>query len=59
MAVSRALTGFLQENLNKVPPPKGYDSLLQKLQKMRPTHTAPAIKQSPENSHKIESAEEE
>jgi hypothetical protein len=57
MAVSRALTDFLQDNLSKVQPPKGYDSLLEKLMNTRPTHTAPAIKQSPENSLKIDSGE--
>jgi hypothetical protein len=57
MAVSRALTDFLQDNLNKVEPPKGYDSLLQKLMNTRPTHATPAIKQSPENSLKIDREE--
>lgn len=55
MAVSRALTEFLQENLDKVTVPSSYASLRQKLMQSRPTHTAPAIKQSPENSLKIDS----
>jgi hypothetical protein len=57
MAVSPALTDFLQDNLNKVQAPSSYASLRQKLMESRPTHTAPAIKQSPENSLKIESVE--
>ncbi len=50
MAISRELSTSLQENLNKVDVPNSYASLRQKLMQSRPTHTAPAIKQSPENS---------
>jgi hypothetical protein len=55
MAVSPALSEFLQENLDKVTVPSSYASLRQKLMQSRPTHTAPAIKQSPENSLDINS----
>jgi hypothetical protein len=54
MAVSPALTEFLQENLNKVTAPSSYDSLRQKLMESKPTHKASAIEQSPENSLKID-----
>ena len=57
MAVSRELTDFLQKNLSKVTVPSSYNSLLQKLKDTRPTDTAPAIKQSPENSLKIENVQ--
>jgi hypothetical protein len=55
MAVSPALTEFLEQNLAKVDEPGSYASLHKKLMESRPTHTAPAIKQSPENSLRIES----
>jgi hypothetical protein len=58
MAVSRTLTNFLQENLDKVTAPDSYASFRERLIKSRPTHTAPAIRQSPENSRKIDSTEE-
>jgi hypothetical protein len=59
MAVSPALTDLLQENLNKVTEPSSVASLRQKLMQYRPTHTAPAIKQTPENSLKIGSFKKE
>lgn len=55
MAVSPDLTSFLKENLDKVTEPSSYASLRRKLMESRPTHTAPVIKQSPENSLKIDS----
>jgi len=55
MAVSPALTDLLQENLDKVTEPRSVASFRQKLMQSRPSHTAPAIKQSPENSLKIDS----
>ena len=59
MAVSPALTALLQENLDKVTEPSSAASLRQKLMQSRPTHTAPAIKQTPENSLKIDSLKTE
>jgi hypothetical protein len=53
MAVSQVLTEFLRENLDKVRAPDSYASLRQKLRESRPTQTAPAIEQSPENSARI------
>jgi hypothetical protein len=57
MAVSKALTDLLEENLAKVQEPSSYASLRRKLMESRPTSTASPIKQSPENSRKIESDE--
>jgi hypothetical protein len=57
MAVSKALTDLLEENLRKVQEPSSYASLRKKLMKSRPTYTASPIQQSPENSRKIESDE--
>jgi hypothetical protein len=57
MAVSRELTNFLQNNLSKVTVPSSYDSLLEKLMNTRPARTPPAIKQSPENSLRIDNSE--
>jgi hypothetical protein len=54
MATSKTLTDFLQGNLNKVQPPGSYEALRRKLEESRPAHVAPVIKQSPENSLKIE-----
>ena len=59
MAISRELTSLLQDNLDKAKEPPGYAALRQKLMQSRPKHTAPVIKQSPENSLKIESSETE
>jgi hypothetical protein len=57
MAVSKALTDLLEENLRKVQEPSSYALLRKKLMKSRPTYTASPIKQSPENSRKIDSDE--
>jgi len=59
MAISRELASLLQDNLDKVDEPPGYAALRKKLMESRPKRTAPAIKQSPENSLKIESSETE
>jgi hypothetical protein len=55
MAVSRDLSSFLKENLDKVTEPSSYASLRKKLMESRPTHAGPVIQQSPENSLKIDS----
>jgi hypothetical protein len=57
MAVSRDLSNLLQENLDKIQEPSGYAALRKKLMESRPKHAAPAVKQSPENTLKIESSE--
>jgi hypothetical protein len=59
MAISRELIDLLQSNLDKVQEPPGYAALHKKLMQSRPKHTAPVIKQSPENTLKIESSETE
>jgi hypothetical protein len=59
MAVSKELSRLLQENLDKVQEPSSYASLRKKLLQLRPKHSAPAVKQSPENSLKIESFRDE
>lgn len=56
MAISKELTAALQENLDKVAVPSNSAALRDKLMRSRPTHTAPAIKQSPENSLDIGSS---
>jgi hypothetical protein len=59
MAISRELIDLLQSNLGKVQEPPGYAALHRKLMQSRPRHAAPTIKQSPENTLKIESSETE
>jgi hypothetical protein len=59
MAISRELIDLLQSNLDKVQEPPGYAALHKKLMQSRPRHVAPNIKQSPENTLKIESSETE
>ena len=63
MAVSRDLTSLLQSNLDRakeqVKESPGIAALRQKLMQSRPKHTAPPIKQSPENTLKIERSETE
>ena len=54
MAVSRQLTDLIEENLSKVTAPSSYATLRQKLMESKPTHAAPAIKQSPENTLRID-----
>jgi hypothetical protein len=54
MAVSRELSEFLQDNLDKVQAPSSYAALRQKLMNSKLAHPPSAIKQSPENSLKIE-----
>lgn len=56
MAVSHDLTKLLQENLDKIQEPSGYAALRKRLMESRPKHAAPAIKQSPENTLKIENS---
>ena len=57
MAVSRDLSNLLQENLDKIQEPSSYAALRKKLMESRPKHAAPAVKQSPENTLKIENSE--
>jgi hypothetical protein len=60
MAVTPDLTALLQANLAMVKElPPAIAELRQKLMQSRPKHTAPVIKQSPENSLKIENSETE
>ncbi|MGY8681839.1 hypothetical protein Q2941_29245 [Bradyrhizobium sp. UFLA05-153] len=58
MAISRQLTDLLEENLSKVNAPHGYTALRDKLMQSKiapkPDSAAPAIKQSPENSLKLD-----
>jgi hypothetical protein len=54
MAVSRTFSSLLEQNLKNVRPPSKYETLRKKLMESRPTHKATPIKQSPENSLKIE-----
>jgi hypothetical protein len=59
MAISRELADLLQSNLDKVQEPAGYAALHRKLMQSRPKHAAPVIRQSPENTLKIDSSDTE
>jgi hypothetical protein len=54
-AVSKAFVNLLSANLANVQVPAGYDALRQKLMTMQPKRGPSTIKESPENSRRIES----
>jgi hypothetical protein len=58
MAVSRTFSSLLEQNLKNVRPPSKYDTLRKKLMESRPSKKATPIKQTPENSLKIDDVDD-
>lgn len=56
MAVDDTLARLLRETLERVAPPKGYETLRQKLVNNRPTRDPPTIRESPENTRRWHTA---
>jgi hypothetical protein len=56
MAISSALSELLRTNLDKVEVPQGYESFRSKLQNIQTTREPPAVKESPENTRRIDEA---
>ncbi len=55
MAASGKLVDLLRSNLSTVEQPASYQKLRQKLSAIKPNRQAPTIKESPENTHEIDS----
>jgi hypothetical protein len=51
--MAKSLADLLQESLDKVEPPKTYETLREKLKSSQPSRQPPVVKQSPENIRRV------